>query len=60
VNRILTMLAVGTSALAGLATSAQAEPEMSLTRFECGTPRAPLAVNERFSDIYAFGMPVTI
>src|SRR5882757_9882115 len=28
---------------------------MSLTRFECGTPQAPVAVNERFSDIYAYG-----
>ena len=56
-NRILTMLAVGTcaSALASLGASAQAGPEMSLTRFECGTPRAPVVVNQRFSDTYAYG-----
>src|SRR4051812_42963678 len=29
-------------------------PEMSLTRFECGTPRPPVEVNQRFSDTYAF------
>jgi len=28
--------------------------DMSLTRLECGTPQAPVAVNERFSDIYAY------
>jgi glyoxylase-like metal-dependent hydrolase (beta-lactamase superfamily II) len=28
---------------------------MSLTRFECGTPQAPTAVNQRFSDTYAYG-----
>jgi N-acyl homoserine lactone hydrolase len=57
VNRILTMLTVGTcvSALASLGASAQAGPEMSLTRFECGTPRAPVVVNQRFSDTFAYG-----
>ena len=54
-NRILTILAAGVCALAGATASAQAAPEMSLTRFECGTPQAPVAVNERFSDIYAYG-----
>jgi glyoxylase-like metal-dependent hydrolase (beta-lactamase superfamily II) len=29
-------------------------PEMSLTRFECGTPRPPVEVNQRFSDTYAY------
>ena len=29
-------------------------PEMSLTRFECGTPRAPTELNQRFSDTYAY------
>jgi len=28
---------------------------MSLTRFECGTPQAPTAVNQRFSDTYSYG-----
>ena len=31
------------------------KPDMSLTRLECGTPAAPTAVNERFSDTYAYG-----
>jgi N-acyl homoserine lactone hydrolase len=54
-KRILTMLAVGTSLLAGIAAPAQAAPEMSLARIDCGTPPPPTAVNERFSDIYAYG-----
>jgi N-acyl homoserine lactone hydrolase len=54
-NRILTILACGTSLFAGLATSAQAAPEMSLARFDCGTPQAPTAVNQRFSDTFAYG-----
>src|ERR1700674_636543 len=56
-NRILTLLAGGAcaGALAGLAAPAQAAPAMSLTRFECGTPQAPVAVNQRFSDTYAYG-----
>ena len=28
---------------------------MSLTRLDCGTPQAPIAVNQRFSDTYAYG-----
>src|SRR5262245_14356438 len=56
-NRILTMLAGGACAgvLAGLAPPAHAAPEITLTRFECGTPQAPIAVNQRFSDTYAYG-----
>lgn len=54
-NRVLTMLAVGVSVFANLATSAQAAPEISLTRLECGTPRAPQPMNGRFSDTYAYG-----
>jgi N-acyl homoserine lactone hydrolase len=56
-NRILTLLAAGGCAahLAGSAALAQSAPEMSLTRFECGTPQAPTAVNQRFSDTYAYG-----
>ena len=50
--RILTMLAAG--ALAGLAMPAQAA-DLALTRLDCGTPQAPTAVNQRFSDTYAYG-----
>jgi N-acyl homoserine lactone hydrolase len=52
-NRILTMLAAGACA-AALAAPARAA-DMALTRFECGTPQAPTAVNQRFSDTYAYG-----
>jgi N-acyl homoserine lactone hydrolase len=52
-NRMLAILAAG--ALAALTAPAQAETELSLTRFECGTPQAPVAVNQRFSDTYAYG-----
>src|SRR5215471_3419446 len=51
-NRTLIMLAAG--ALAGLAFPAQAA-DMALTRLDCGTPQAPTAVNQRFSDTYAYG-----
>src|ERR1700753_2920679 len=54
-NRTLTYLALGASLLAGIAAPAQAAPELSLARFDCGTPQAPTAVNERFSDTYAYG-----
>jgi len=53
-RRILTMLAACASALAFTA-SVQAA-DVSLLRFaDCGTPQAPTAVNERFSDIFAYG-----
>ena len=56
-NRRLTILAVGLFAglCAGFATQAQAAPEVSLARFDCGTPQAPVSVNQRFSDTYAYG-----
>jgi N-acyl homoserine lactone hydrolase len=56
-KRILTMLAAGAcaGALAGFVEPAAAAVDMSLTRFECGTPQAPTAVNQRFSDTYAYG-----
>jgi len=54
-NRILTNLAAGAGLFAGLAVPAHAAPEVSLARFECGTPQAPTAVNQRFSDTYAYG-----
>src|SRR5258708_12808784 len=54
-KRTLTILAFGACAFAGLAAPAQAAPEMSLTRFDCGTPPAPFALNPRFSDTFAYG-----
>ena len=29
--------------------------DMALTRLDCGTPQAPIAVNQRFSDTFAYG-----
>jgi len=43
------------AAITGLAVPAQAESDMALTRFECGTPQAPIAVNPRFSDTFSLG-----
>jgi glyoxylase-like metal-dependent hydrolase (beta-lactamase superfamily II) len=42
-------------AFAGTPASAQTTPDMSLTRLDCGTPQAPVAVNQRFSDTYSYG-----
>ena len=53
---MLNMLAAGTCAGAFIALAAPAQAaDMSLTRLDCGTPQAPVAVNQRFSDIYAYG-----
>jgi glyoxylase-like metal-dependent hydrolase (beta-lactamase superfamily II) len=54
-TKVLTMIALGASLFAGIAAPAQAAPEVSLARLDCGTPQAPTAVNERFSDTYAYG-----
>jgi N-acyl homoserine lactone hydrolase len=54
-NRTLTMLALGASLFAGLAAPAQAAPDVSLVRLECGTPQDPIPVNPRFSDTFAYG-----
>jgi N-acyl homoserine lactone hydrolase len=54
-NRIWTALAAGACAGALVAAPARAAPDVSLARLECGTPQAPLAVNQRFSDTYAYG-----
>ena len=56
-QRISALLAAGAcaGALAGLPASAQAAPDVSLTRLDCGTLAAPTAVNERFSDTYSYG-----
>ena len=53
-NRTLTILAVGASLLAGIAAPAQAAPDVSIARLDCGTPQESTVVNERFSDTYAF------
>src|SRR5215207_8193802 len=53
-NRTLSILAVGACVFASLGASAQAA-DMALTRLDCGTPQAPTAVNQRFSDTYAYG-----
>jgi N-acyl homoserine lactone hydrolase len=52
-NRPLISAVLGASLFAGVATSAQAA-DVTLARLDCGTPQAPIAVNERFSDTYAF------
>jgi N-acyl homoserine lactone hydrolase len=60
-QRILSLLLAGACACglvglaASLATPARAAAEMSLARLDCGTPQAPVAVNERFSDTFAYG-----
>jgi len=54
-KRTLTLLAAGACLFAGLATSAQAALDVSLARLDCGTPPPPTAVNERFSDTFAYG-----
>jgi N-acyl homoserine lactone hydrolase len=55
-RRISTLLAAGLCAgTLGLQAPAQAAADMSLTRLDCGTPQAPTAVNERFSDTYSYG-----
>jgi N-acyl homoserine lactone hydrolase len=51
-RRILTLLAACAGTLT-LAASAQAA-DVSLGRIDCGTPQAPTAVNQRFSDTLAF------
>jgi glyoxylase-like metal-dependent hydrolase (beta-lactamase superfamily II) len=53
--RTLTTLAFGACALAALAAPAGAATEVTLTRLDCGTSPAPVAVNQRFSDTYALG-----
>src|SRR3954467_6922162 len=54
-NRALAILAAGAGLFAGFAAYAQGTPELSLVRFDCGTPQAPTPVNQRFSDTYAYG-----
>jgi N-acyl homoserine lactone hydrolase len=47
-------LVIGTGALFGLPAWGQSSPEIALTRLDCGTG-GPRAVNERFSDTFAYG-----
>src|SRR5436190_8765334 len=56
-QRVLSLLAIGVcaNALVNLSAAAQGTPEVTLTRFECGTSQAPTEVNLRFSDTYAYG-----
>src|SRR4051794_13045866 len=51
---ILIKLAAGVGLFAGVAMQAQAA-DVSLARFDCGTPQAPTPVNQRFSDTFAYG-----
>ena len=51
-----TLLLAGLCAAALVAQQARAQaPDMSLARLDCGTPNPPTAVNQRFSDTYAYG-----
>src|SRR5215472_6609231 len=55
-KRMLTMLAAAACAGAFTGPTAPVQAaDMSLTRLDCGTPQAPVAVNQRFSDTYAYG-----
>src|SRR6476620_8504694 len=54
-NRKLTILALGAGLCAGLAAPARAADVSLLRMADCGTPQAPVPVNQRFSDSYAYG-----
>ena len=54
-NLAAASLTLASLLLATLAAPAQAAPEVSLARFDCGTPQAPTAVSQRYSDTYAYG-----
>ena len=56
-QRVLTLLAMGlcANALGSLPTRAQTAPEITLTRLDCGTPRAtPEDISARFNDTATF------
>ena len=62
-RRILSLLAIGVcaNALISLSAFAQAAPEVTLTRLECGTPAPPTDVGLRFTDTYAFkGLDISL
>lgn len=48
-RKTLRMAGLCAAALVAQPALAQA-PDLSLTRLDCGTPGAPVAVNQRFSD----------
>src|SRR5262249_20825309 len=52
----LSLLAIGVcaNALMSLSALAQATPEVTLTRLDCGTSNPPTDVGLRFSDTYAY------
>src|SRR6185369_11560941 len=57
-NRSLALALAGACACAlpSFAALAQGAAEVTLTRMaDCGTPQAPTAVNQRFSDTFAYG-----
>jgi N-acyl homoserine lactone hydrolase len=51
---ILWALVAAVNALVSQSAFAQAGSEITLTRFEGGTPQSPILVNTRFSDTYAY------
>jgi len=55
-QRTLSMLAIGVcaNALISLSVLAQAAPEITLTRLDCGTSAPPTDVGLRFTDTYAY------
>ena len=58
-STLLVLIAAG-STFAALPASAQTTPDMTLTRLDCGTPAAPVEVNQRFSDTWAYdGLKLT-
>ena len=50
---LLLALGVCANALISASASAQAAPEVTLTRLDCGTQRPPTEVGQRFTDTYA-------
>ncbi len=55
-KRLLALAAAGICANALVSFArAQTAPEVTLTRLDCGTSQPPVAVNQRFSDTFAYG-----
>ncbi len=53
--RVYKPLAAASLALAFCIPALAQTPEITLTRFGCGTPQPPTEVNKRFSDVFAYG-----
>jgi N-acyl homoserine lactone hydrolase len=51
---LMTFFLVSAAALCTSSAFAQAPPEVTLTRLDCGTSRGPVDVNTRFSDTYSY------